>query len=121
VLSRIVELEHAVGDAVDAALNFLGAVGERRLVRPELRSPALLPVLDDLTGGAKLIARVGIEPAEVPPDDLAVSSSAYVRVRAMFWPSILSASRSSTFVRIASTPMSSAGRTMSEKPKSILR
>src|SRR5512138_1657135 len=52
---------------------------------------------------------------------MAVSSSAYVRVRAMLWPRAVSARRSSRLLRIASAPTSRAGSTMSENPNSSLR
>ena len=69
-LPRVVERKDAVRDELDAALNLLGAVRELRLIGPELRSPALLPILDDDAGCAEFIACVRVEPAEIAPDDL---------------------------------------------------
>src|SRR6185437_13203483 len=53
--------------------------------------------------------------------NMAVSNSAYVRVRAMSSPNACSARRSCTLVRMASPPMSSAGTTISANPRRSLR
>ena len=69
---RVGQAEHAVGHLADLALEAGGPVGQRGLVRPQLRPPPLAPVVHHLAGESELPPGAGVEPAEIAPDDLAL-------------------------------------------------
>src|SRR5690349_2300675 len=72
VLARVIEPENAVCGGLDLRLDLLNPYRELLFVRTELGCPALLPVVHHLPGKLELLACVGIETAQITPDDFAL-------------------------------------------------